>query len=202
MLDALKNLGNLPALMAKAREMQEKLKSMQDELARKTVTADAGGGMVEATVNGKLELVKLRIDRSRVDPNDTEMVEDLTVAAVRAAQAKAADMARQEMEKVTGGLGSPRGCCPGCDTAEPRPNRSRGITGRLPLVLTRPRVFSSSRCRRRSMPAAWPSAPQPLVPPPPCRRRPVRTVAGRSDGRTCARRGCGRRRTATTRSWR
>ena len=113
MFDALKNLGNLPALMAKAREMQDKFKSMQEELARKTVTADAGGGMVEATVNGKLELVKLRIDRSRIDPNDTEMVEDLTVAAVRAAQAKAADMARQEMEKVTGGLGLPPGLLPG-----------------------------------------------------------------------------------------
>ena len=113
MFDALKNLGNLPALMAKAREMSEKVKSVQDELARKTVTADAGGGMVEATVNGKLELVKLRIDRARVDPNDTEMVEDLTVAAVRAAQVKAAEMARQEMEKITGGLGLPPGMLPG-----------------------------------------------------------------------------------------
>ena len=113
MFDAFKNLGNLPALMAKAREMSEKVKTLQDELSRKTVTADAGGGMVEATVNGKLELVKLRIDRARVDPNDTEMVEDLTVAAVRAAQVKAAAMAREEMEKITGGLGLPPGMLPG-----------------------------------------------------------------------------------------
>ena len=83
MFDALKNLGSLPGLMAKAREMQDKMKAMQEELARRHVTADAGGGMVEATVNGRLELVKLKIDKSRVDPNDTEMLEDLVVAAVQ-----------------------------------------------------------------------------------------------------------------------
>ena len=107
MFDNLKNLANLPALMSKAREMQDKMRLAQEELARMTVSADAGGGMVEATVNGTLELVKLRIDRSKIDPTDTELVEDLTVAAVRAAQAKAAEMARQEMEKVAGGLGLP-----------------------------------------------------------------------------------------------
>ncbi|HEX8911218.1 MAG TPA: YbaB/EbfC family nucleoid-associated protein [Humisphaera sp.] len=113
MFDALKNLSNLPALMAKAREMQDKMKSMQEELARKTVSADAGGGMVEATVNGRLELVKLRIDKSKLDPSDTELLEDLTVAAVRAAQAKAGEMARQEMEKAAGGMGLPPGMLPG-----------------------------------------------------------------------------------------
>src|SRR3954464_10641387 len=104
MFDALKSLGNLPELMRKAGEMKARMAQMQEELARKTVTADAGGGMVEATVNGRLELVKLRIDPTKIDLKDTEMVEDLTVAAVRAAQAKANDMIRQEMEKVTGGL--------------------------------------------------------------------------------------------------
>lgn len=113
MFDGLKNLSNLPALMAKARDLQEKMKSMQEELARKTVSADAGGGMVEATCNGRGELVRLRIDKTRLDPNDTEMLEDLTVAAVRAAQNKAADMARTEMEKAAGGLGLPPGMLPG-----------------------------------------------------------------------------------------
>lgn len=114
MFDALKNLGNLPALMSKARELQDKMKAMQEDLARRTVSADAGGGMVEATVNGRGELVKLRIDKAKLaDPADTEMLEDLTVAAVRAAQVKAADMTRQEMEKMTGGLGLPPGLIPG-----------------------------------------------------------------------------------------
>jgi DNA-binding YbaB/EbfC family protein len=112
MLDVLKNLGNLPGLMAKAREMQDKMKAMQDEMARRHVSADAGGGMVEATVNGRLELVKLKIDKSRVDPNDTEMLEDLVVAAVSAAQAKAAEMVQDEMQKMAGDLGLPPGMLP------------------------------------------------------------------------------------------
>jgi DNA-binding YbaB/EbfC family protein len=114
MFDALKNLGGLPGLMAKAGELQQKMKSAQEDLGRKTVSADAGGGMVEATVNGRLELVKLRIDKSKLaDPTDTEMIEDLTVAAVRAAQVKAAEMAKSEMQKLTGGLGLPPGLIPG-----------------------------------------------------------------------------------------
>lgn len=112
MLDALKNLGNIPALMAKAKEMQEKMKAVQDELAKRQVSADAGGGMVEATVNGRMELIRLRIDKARVDPSDTEMIEDLVVAAVNAAHAKAAEMVRVEMSKVTADLGLPPGMMP------------------------------------------------------------------------------------------
>src|SRR6266571_1051265 len=89
MFDALKNLGNLGELMRKAGEMKARMAQMQEELAKKTVTADAGGGMVEATVNGRLELVRLKIDKARVDLSDTEMLEDLVVAAVHAAQTKA-----------------------------------------------------------------------------------------------------------------
>ncbi len=112
MLDAFKNLGNLGDLMSKAREMQDRMKSVQEELARKTVTADAGGGMVQATVNGRLELTKLRIDKSKIDVNDTEMVEDVIVAAVGAAQTKAAEMMRQEMQKIAGEMGLPPGMLP------------------------------------------------------------------------------------------
>jgi DNA-binding YbaB/EbfC family protein len=111
--DALKNLGSLPGLMAKAREVQEKMKAVQEELAHKTVSADAGGGMVEATCNGRMELVRVRIDKSRVDPNDTEMLEDLVVAAVHAAQAKAAEMAKSEMGRVASEMGLPPGMLPG-----------------------------------------------------------------------------------------
>jgi DNA-binding YbaB/EbfC family protein len=112
MLDNLKNLANLPGMLAKAREMQEKMKSMQEELARKQVSADAGGGMVTAIVNGRLELVKVRIDKSKIDPNDTEMLEDLVVAAVSAAQNKAAEMMKDEMSKMAGDLGLPPGMLP------------------------------------------------------------------------------------------
>ena len=112
MLDAFKNLGNLGELMTKAREMQDKMKSVQEELGRKQITADAGGGMVQATVNGRLELTKLRIDRAKVDVNDTEMLEDVIVAAVAAAQTRAAEMVRQEMQKVAGDMGVPPGLIP------------------------------------------------------------------------------------------
>ena len=112
MFDALKNLGNLGDLMSKARKMQEQMQRMQEELARKQVTADAGGGMVEATVNGKLELLKLKIDKTRLDPADTEMLEDLIVAAVHAAQVRAMEMAQQEMQKAAGEMGIPPGMLP------------------------------------------------------------------------------------------
>src|SRR5215212_7431379 len=98
MFDASKNM-NMGDLMNQARQMREQMEQMQAELARKQVTADAGGGMVQATVNGKLELVKLKIDRAKVDVNDTELLEDVIVAAVSAAQAKAADNMKSEMQK-------------------------------------------------------------------------------------------------------
>ncbi|HVT89875.1 MAG TPA: YbaB/EbfC family nucleoid-associated protein [Tepidisphaeraceae bacterium] len=113
MFDALKNLSNLPSLMAKAREMQEKMRAMQEELGRRQVSADAGGGMVTAIVNGRLEVVKVRIDQTKVDVNDTEMLEDLIVAAINAAQVKAADMMKQEMQKAAGDMGLPPGMLPG-----------------------------------------------------------------------------------------
>jgi nucleoid-associated protein EbfC len=109
MFDNLKNLANLPGIMAKAREMQEKMKQMQEEAARKQVSADSGGGMITAIVNGRMELIKIRIDKSRVDVNDTEMLEDLIVAAVNAAQMKAAEMMKQEMAKVASDVGLPPG---------------------------------------------------------------------------------------------
>jgi DNA-binding YbaB/EbfC family protein len=112
MFDSLKNLGNLGSLMTKAREMQERMKTLQDELARKTVTAEAAGGMVEATVNGRLELVKLRIDKGKIDPTDTDLLEDVIVAAVSAAQAKAAEMSKAEMSKMAGEMGLPPGMLP------------------------------------------------------------------------------------------
>jgi DNA-binding YbaB/EbfC family protein len=114
MFDNLKNLANLPGLMQKAREMQERMQQVQAELAQRQVTADAGGGMVTAIVNGRMELVRVRIDKTKLpDVNDTEMLEDLIVAAVAAAQTKAAEMVREEMQKTASDLGLPPGMLPG-----------------------------------------------------------------------------------------
>ena len=113
MFDALKNLGNLREMMAKLPEMQRQMQQMQEEMAKRTVEADAGGGMVTVTVNGRLELTALKIDKSKVDPGATEMLEDLIVAAVRAGQAKAAAMMQTEMHKLAGNMGLPPGMMPG-----------------------------------------------------------------------------------------
>ncbi|MCC6238925.1 MAG: YbaB/EbfC family nucleoid-associated protein [Phycisphaerales bacterium] len=111
MFDALKNMGNVNfgELMKSAQEMQEKMRKVQAELSSKTVTADAGAGMVLATVNGRLELVKLRIDKDKIDPSDTELLEDVITAAISAAQRKAAEMMKREMQVVAGELGLPPG---------------------------------------------------------------------------------------------
>ena len=112
MFDNLKNLANLPGLMAKAREMQERMKAMQDNLANMQTSADVGGGMVTAIVNGRMELIKIRIDKDKLDVNDTQMLEDLIVAAVNAAQIKAAHLAKAEMEKIAAEVGLPPGMMP------------------------------------------------------------------------------------------
>src|SRR3954470_19779885 len=110
MFDNLKNLANLPGIMQKAREMQERMQQVQADLAQKQVSADAGGGMVTAIVNGRMEVVRVRIDKTKLpDVNDTEMLEDLIVAAVSAAQQKAAEMTRQEMQRAATDLGLPPG---------------------------------------------------------------------------------------------
>jgi DNA-binding YbaB/EbfC family protein len=106
--DVLKNM-NMGDLMKQAQQMRGQMEQMQAEMAKKTVTADAGGGMVQATVNGKLELVKLKIDKTRVDVNDTEMLEDVIIAAVNAAQARAGQMMQQEMQRKAQEMGIPPG---------------------------------------------------------------------------------------------
>ena len=109
MFDALKNLGNLGDLMNSMRQMEGQMKQLQEEMAAKTVTADAGGGMVQATVNGRMQLVALKIDKSKIDVADTEMLEDVIVAAVSAAQARAEEMLKDQMQKKVGEMGLPPG---------------------------------------------------------------------------------------------
>jgi len=106
--------GNPIEMMRKARELQETMQRVQEELGKQTVTADAGGGMVSAVVNGRLEVVKVRIDRSKIDPaGDTEMLEDVITAAIAAAQAKAAAMTQERMRRMAADAGLPPGMLPG-----------------------------------------------------------------------------------------
>lgn len=98
-------LGNLAGMLKQAKSLQENLQKVQEELAARTYDADAGAGMVRAEVNGKMELVRVKIDPSVA--GDVELLEDLIVAAVSAATRKAQESAKEEMAKLTGGLSIP-----------------------------------------------------------------------------------------------
>ena len=93
--------------MQQAQRMQQQMAQKQAELAEKTVTAQSGGGMVTATVNGAHELLELSIDPDVIDPEDKEMLEDMVVAAVNQAMQQAEEMAQQELGKLTGGMNIP-----------------------------------------------------------------------------------------------
>ncbi len=80
---------------------------MQTELAQRTVTGSAGGGMVEATADGRGRIRRIRIDPAVAKDGDVEMLEDLVLAAVAAARRRAEDLYRDELKKVTGGLPLP-----------------------------------------------------------------------------------------------
>lgn len=98
---------NFSNIMKQAKKMQEQIGRMQEELETKTVEAQAGGGMVRVVVNGKFNVVSIKIEKEAVNPEDVEMLEDLIVAAVNEGVRKAQEMASQEMAKITGGLGIP-----------------------------------------------------------------------------------------------
>lgn len=102
----MKNLGQM---MKQAQQMQAKLGEMQSRLAELEVEGAAGGGMVKVTLTGKGDLRKVKIDPKAVDPADTEMLEDLLVAAFNDAKQKAEAMMQEEMGKLTGGLNLPPG---------------------------------------------------------------------------------------------
>ena len=97
-------MANFQKIMKQAQKMQEKMMQAQEELASKTVEAAAGGGMVAVVVNGKFELVSLRIEKEVVDPEDIEMLQDLVIAAVNEGIRMAQEMSATEMSKITGGL--------------------------------------------------------------------------------------------------
>jgi DNA-binding YbaB/EbfC family protein len=98
---------NLSSMMKQAQKLQAKMMEMQAELGHRTVSAQAGGGMVEAVVNGRQELVLLRIDPEVVAPDDVEMLQDLIQAAVNEALNRSREMVAAEMAKLTGGMQIP-----------------------------------------------------------------------------------------------
>ncbi|MEU5428436.1 YbaB/EbfC family nucleoid-associated protein [Streptomyces olivoreticuli] len=96
---------NMQQLLQQAQKMQQDLAAAQEELARTPVEGTAGGGLVKATVTGAGELQSLVIDPKAVDPEDTETLADLVVAAVRDANAAAQQLQQQKLGPLTAGLG-------------------------------------------------------------------------------------------------
>jgi DNA-binding YbaB/EbfC family protein len=98
---------DLGALMRQAQQLQANVQRAQEELAKMTVEASAGGGMVTATVNGQFELVRIAIDKTVVDPADVGMLQDLVTAAVNLAVAKMRDTTKDKMSGLMGGMNIP-----------------------------------------------------------------------------------------------
>jgi len=109
MLKGLGGLGDMAGMMKKAQEMQAKMAEMQDDLARIVVIGESGAGLVRARATAKGELTGLEIDPSIFVASEKEVVEDLILAAIKDAQAKAAERSRAELAKLTEGLGLPPG---------------------------------------------------------------------------------------------
>lgn len=94
-------------IMKQAQEFQQKMAALQVELAERTVDSSVGGGMVQATVNGRHQLVDLKIEKEVINPDDPEMLRDLVMAAVNDAMNRAQEMIKVEMGKLTGGMNIP-----------------------------------------------------------------------------------------------
>lgn len=99
--------GNMQSMIRQAQKMQEEMAATQQELESREYTANAGGGAVSATVNGKHILTALSIQPEVIDPEDAEMLSDLVRAAVNEAQAQAAKDAEETMGRITGGMNLP-----------------------------------------------------------------------------------------------
>ena len=100
----MKGLGNI---LKQAQEMHGKISQLQEEMANKTVEASAGGGMVTLVMNGKQQVLSIRIDPEVVNREDVDMLQDLISAAVNEAIRKSQEMMTEEMKKITGGLNLP-----------------------------------------------------------------------------------------------
>jgi nucleoid-associated protein EbfC len=93
---------NFGQILSQAKKMQEKLQKMQEEMGSRTVDAQSGGGMVSCVVNGKQEVISLKISDEIWEEKDKELLEDLVVAAINEGLNKSREMMQEEMAKVTG----------------------------------------------------------------------------------------------------
>lgn len=107
----MKGFGNMAEMMKQmqkqAMKMQKQMEEAQNDLKERVVEASSGGGMVTVHMNGKQEILSIKIDPEVVDPDDVPMLEDLIVSAVSQAMKKSQELYQSEMGKLTGGLNIP-----------------------------------------------------------------------------------------------
>ena len=98
---------NMNNMMKQVKKMQEQMEKAQQEIEEREFESTSGGGVVSATVNGKKEVIAIKIDPDVIDPEDSEMLEDLIIAAINDAMKKADEYSGETMGKLTGGLNIP-----------------------------------------------------------------------------------------------
>ena len=98
---------NMNTMMKQAQKLQKKMLKMQEDLAKETVEATAGGGMVKVVANGSQKIESITLEKEVVDPEDIEMLQDLILAATNDALKKSQDMVSSQMGKLTGGMNIP-----------------------------------------------------------------------------------------------
>ncbi len=103
----MKGMPNMGQLMKQAQQIQTKMAKLQEDLGDRTVEASSGGGMVIVVANGRQEVLSIKIEPEVIDPDDAEMLQDLIMAAVNDALARAKDMVNEEMGKLTKGMNIP-----------------------------------------------------------------------------------------------
>ena len=109
MIKGLGGFGDMAKMMKAAKDMQDRMAQMQADLATITVTGESGAGLVKATATAKGELTALEIDPSIFVPSEKEVAEDLILAAIKDAQARAAQLSKDEMGRLAESMGIPAG---------------------------------------------------------------------------------------------
>jgi len=101
------NFGQLMNLLRNAGQLKQSMQEVAERMQAARYTGEAGGGQVRATVDGRGELLTLKIDPALVQAGDVELLEELTCAAVRDAVTRSRQAAQQEVQQLTGGIGLP-----------------------------------------------------------------------------------------------
>lgn len=107
MFKGLGNLANLQGLLKQAMDVKQKMEELKEKLANEQIEASAGGGMVTAVMNGKFELISLRIDPEIITPDEPDMLETLVRAAVNEAVQRVQELVKSKMTELTGGIDVP-----------------------------------------------------------------------------------------------